>query len=184
MDSSIIAKVCHEANLVICHFNGEDTQKNWNECPQSQRESMVKGVEFRLANPDSTPEDQHNAWMEDKINEGWAFGEVKDVNAKTHPSLVEYSELPESVKIKDNLFQGIVDSLKSFIPKAEPEAPKEEMVDVVVSEEDLANNAGLQEQGVKAGETIQIPKKDFDEAEAKSKKESEKVAKTEAKSGK
>lgn len=177
MDSSIIAKVCHEANLVLCHFNGEDTQKNWNECPQWQRESAVQGVEFRLANPDATPEDQHNSWMAAKEKDGWVFGEVKDANAKTHPCMVPYSELLESQRMKDHLFQGIVDSLKAFIPKPEVEEPKEEMVDVLVTEEMLSENPEMVTDGIKAGDVVQVPKKDFDKAEAKAKKEAEKAAK-------
>lgn len=177
MDSSIIAKVCHEANLVLCHFNGEDTQKNWNECPQWQRESAVQGVEFRLANPDATPEDQHKAWMEAKEKDGWVYGEVKDANAKTHPCMVAYDQLPASQRAKDHLFQGIVDSLKGFIPKPEVEEPKEEMVDVLVTEEMLAENPEMVEAGIKSGETIQVTKAEFDKAEAKAKKAAEKAAK-------
>jgi len=145
MDSSIIAKVCHEANLVICQFNGEDTPKNWNECKHEQRESLVERVESRLANPGSEEPD--------------------------------YDKLPVGQEAKDVLFNAIVDSLKAFIPKPEVEEPKEEMVDVLVTEEMLSENPEMVTDGIKAGDVVQVPKKDFDKAEAKAKKEAEKAAK-------
>lgn len=142
MDSSIIAKVCHEANLVLCHFNGEDTQKNWNECPQDERESFVERVESRISNPESEKPD--------------------------------YDKLPVGQEAKDILFNAIVDGLKALIPASEP---KEEMVDVLVTEEMLAKNPEMVEAGIKSGETIQVTKAEFDKAEAKAKKAAEKAAK-------
>jgi hypothetical protein len=119
MDTSIIAKVCHEANMVICQFNGDYSQKSWNEAEPWQRESAIKGVEFRINNPTATPADQHQAWSDEKIADGWVYGEVKDAVAKTHPCLVPYDQLPVAQQAKDHLFQGIVDSLKGFIKEPE-----------------------------------------------------------------
>jgi hypothetical protein len=50
--------------------------------------------------------------LEDKKKDGWVYGEVKDAEAKTHPCIVPFEELPEFQKKKDALFCAIVDSLK------------------------------------------------------------------------
>lgn len=72
----------------------------------------MKGVEFRLDNPDAGEDTQHNAWMADKVADGWIYGPVKDATAKTHPCLVSFGELPEFQQKKDALFCAIVDALK------------------------------------------------------------------------
>ena len=107
-----IAKACHEANRVWCQANGDDTQKHWQDAEQWQRDSAIAGVEFKLNNPDAGHDAQHNAWMQDKINDGWVYGEVKDAEKKTHPCIVPFDELPEFQQKKDALFCAIVNPLK------------------------------------------------------------------------
>ena len=107
-----IAKVCHQANKAWCETVGDNSQKDWAEAEQWQRDSAIKGVEFKLANPSAGKDAQHNAWMADKINDGWVFGEVKDAEKKTHPCIVPFEQLPEFQQKKDALFCAIVDALK------------------------------------------------------------------------
>jgi hypothetical protein len=71
----------------------------------------VVGVEMHLANPNATPEDSHKSWMDQKLKEGWVFGEAKDGNAKTHPCLVPYEQLPPEQRAKDYLFRGVVHAI-------------------------------------------------------------------------
>lgn len=107
-----IAKVCHQANKAFCEVNKDDTQKDWGEAEAWQRESAIKGVEFRIKNPKAKSDAQHNAWMKDKIENGWIYGKVKDAKKKTHPCLVPFNKLPAFQQQKDILFCAIVDSLK------------------------------------------------------------------------
>ena len=107
-----IAKACHEANRVWCQANGDDSQKHWQEAEQWQRDSAIMGVRFRLSNPWAKEDAQHNSWMMDKAAGGWVYGEVKDADAKTHPCMVPFDELPEFQQKKDRLFCAIVDALK------------------------------------------------------------------------
>lgn len=107
-----IARVCHEANRAWCIANGDNSQKSWEEAEQWQRDSAIKGVIFRFENPDAGEDSQHNAWMADKVNDGWVYGEVKDAEAKTHPCIVPFHELPLFQQQKDKLFCSIVDALK------------------------------------------------------------------------
>lgn len=107
-----IAKACHEANRVWCQANGDFSQEHWQEAEQWQRDSAIVGVKFRVDNPQAKHDSQHNAWMQDKINDGWVFGEVKDAEKKTHPCIVPFEQLPEFQQKKDALFCAIVDALK------------------------------------------------------------------------
>ena len=107
-----IALVCHQANKAWCEANDDNSQKDWHNAEHWQRQSAIKGVEFRLKNPNAGHDAQHNSWLEEKVNDGWVYGETKDAEAKTHPYIVEFDKLPEFQKKKDALFCAIVDSLK------------------------------------------------------------------------
>ena len=107
-----IARVCHQANKAWCEANSDFTQKSWEDAEDWQQNSAIAGVEFRLANPDAKEDAQHNAWMKDKTEDGWVYGEVKDAEKKTHPCIVPFNELPEFQQKKDKLFCAIVDALK------------------------------------------------------------------------
>lgn len=107
-----MAIMCHQANKVWCLLHGDYSQKDWSEAEKWQQESAIVGVKFRLANPSAGKDAQHNAWMQDKISNGWVYGEVKDAVRKTHPCLVPFEKLPEFQQKKDALFCAIVDSLK------------------------------------------------------------------------
>lgn len=121
IDAGVIAKICHQANKALCEQLGDQSQKDWIQAEDWQRESAVKGVEFRIANPDAPNSAQHDAWMADKEKDGWVFGPVKDVEAKTHPCMVPYEKLSEGDKAKDALFSGIV---KALMPKQELDVEK------------------------------------------------------------
>ena len=107
-----IAKTCHEANRVYCAALGDDSQLVWDEAPEWQRESAIDGVNFHLANPDANPGQSHNNWMTYKWADGWRYGEVKDAEAKVHPCIVPFLELPVAQQFKDILFIAVV---RSFI---------------------------------------------------------------------
>jgi hypothetical protein len=111
-DVTFIAKACHEANKAYCESLGDNSQKHWDEAAEWQRESAVKGVLFRLNNPNAPASAQHDSWMQEKVDAGWVYGETKDAEAKTHPCIVPYDQLPEEQRKKDSLFQAIVDALK------------------------------------------------------------------------
>lgn len=107
-----IAKVCHDANRAWCLVNGDPSQETWDRAEKWQRDSAVNGVMFALDNPDAPDSAQHDAWMADKIKDGWVYGAVKDASAKTHPCIVPFDQLPRVQQAKDKLFRAIVNALK------------------------------------------------------------------------
>lgn len=112
LESAEIARVCHEANRGYCQAVGDDSQKSWVDADAWQRESAIKGVEFALANPEAPVSAQHDAWLADKVKDGWIYGTIKNADKKIHPCMVPYDELPEFQKRKDALFRAIVHALK------------------------------------------------------------------------
>lgn len=104
-----IARVCHEANRAWCVANGDTSQPTWDDAPDWQRESAQLGV--RAALKGATPEQSHEGWTRHKLEQGWTYGPVKDPEAKQHPCLVPYDELPEEQRLKDVLFTSIVRAL-------------------------------------------------------------------------
>ncbi|WP_368411379.1 RyR domain-containing protein [Paludisphaera mucosa] len=104
-------KVCHEANKTYCHSIGDNSQLPWEEAAAWQRESAIKGVEYAIANPDAPASAQHEAWLKDKLADGWVYGEVKDAEQKTHPCCVPYEQLPVEQQKKDALFKAVVAAL-------------------------------------------------------------------------
>jgi hypothetical protein len=111
-DVEKIAKTCHEANRALCAAFGDHSQVAWEDAPEWQRVSAVKGVEFNLANPDAPPSGSHDSWLDEKRRTGWTYGPVKDAEAKTHPCFVSYDELPADQKAKDYVFKAIVGALR------------------------------------------------------------------------
>lgn len=106
-----VAKICHEANRAYCEGIGDNSQVSWGDAPEEIRQSAIDGVKFHMAN-DITPEQSHENWLKFKEAEGWVYGEVKDMQKKTHPCMIPYSELPELQKQKDKIFKAIVDCFK------------------------------------------------------------------------
>lgn len=108
MLSSEVAKICHEANKAYCETLGDTSQVPWEDAPEWQRESAIKGVKFCLDNPDAPASANHDSWLEVKRADGWKYGEVKNADKKEHPCFVPYEQLPEAQKAKDHLFKAIV----------------------------------------------------------------------------
>ena len=109
-----IASICHEANREYCRTLGDYSQVAWPMCPEWQRESARKGVIFHLEG-DHGPEASHGNWMKQKVEDGWVYGAKKDPDAKTHPCIVPFKELPLDQQMKDILFRSIVHSFKSIL---------------------------------------------------------------------
>lgn len=112
-DIERIAVVCHEANRVYCLTLGDNSQLTWNDAPDWQRDSIIKGVEFCIANPSAPASANHDAWLEHKASEGWTYDPVKDAVTKTHPCMVSYWLLPVEQRRKDALIKAIVAALNT-----------------------------------------------------------------------
>lgn len=100
------ARAAHEANRAYCIAIGDTSQSSWDDAPEWQKDSVCKGVVGALAG--NTPEQSHESWLAEKVRTGWVYGAVKDPDAKTHPCMVPYAELPPEQRAKDALYLTVV----------------------------------------------------------------------------
>lgn len=106
-----IARVAHEVNRAYCEALGDHSQPVWEDAPDWQRASAIKGVLFHMHNPDAGPEASHECWLAEKERDGWKYGPVKDPKKKEHPCFVPFKELPVEQQAKGYLFRTVVHTL-------------------------------------------------------------------------
>lgn len=106
-----IGRVCHEVNRAYCQALGDDSQPSWEDAPAWQRESARMGVDLHLSG-NFGPEASHISWMQQKLDDGWTYGPVKNPDLKQHPCLVPFDQLPREQQAKDYLFRAVVHALR------------------------------------------------------------------------
>lgn len=106
-----IAQVCYETNRAYCETLGDTSQKPWLIAPDWAVDTVLAGVAFHAEHPDATDADSHNEWLKQKRAEGWTYGDVRDVEAKKHPCMKPFEELPPEQQVKDRLFKAICEAL-------------------------------------------------------------------------
>ena len=104
-----IAEFCHESNRAYCKAIGDPIRSPWGELTDRERQSIMSGVKFRIEHPEANLDAQHIEWSKSMTEQGWVYGEKKDVEKKEHPCLVDWNELPATQKSKDFLFKNNVD---------------------------------------------------------------------------
>ncbi len=102
------AKTAHEVNRVYCVGLGDTSQPFWFAAPQWQRDSATKSAKFTLENPNAGASASHDSWLAEKKAAGWVYGKVKDAEAKTHPCIIPFEDLPIEQQVKDKLFRATV----------------------------------------------------------------------------
>jgi len=102
-----VARVAHEVNRAYCAALGDLSQPAWEDAPEWQQKSAFNGVVLH-ASGDHGPEASHAAWMAEKLADGWGYGPVKDAQAKTHPCIVPFNDLPREQQAKDYIFRAVV----------------------------------------------------------------------------
>lgn len=105
-----IAQVVHEANRALQDIGGDEAPSQPWACETAEtRASAAEGV--RKARAGRTPEQLHRDWAEWKTARGWTYGPDRDPDARTHPCLLPYEDLPEHQRVKDRVFLAIVREL-------------------------------------------------------------------------
>lgn len=108
----LIARVVHAALREYNNFGSfADPLPEWDEAEQWMRESTIASVQATVANPNRSPEAEHQRWCDEKLASGWKWGPIKSEADKRHPCLVPYSELSPFQRKKDALAVAIVRAL-------------------------------------------------------------------------
>jgi hypothetical protein len=98
----LAAQHAHQGNRLWCAAHNHPPIPAWEDATEQDRESTRIGVRGVLAG--NTPRDSHASWLRTRKEQGWVYGEVKDVEKKTHPCLVPYEDLPPDQRAKDTMF--------------------------------------------------------------------------------
>lgn len=114
MKALLIAAVAYAVNVAYAQSLGDDSLPAWSEAPQDHRDRILAGVQMHIDNPDTTPEQAHVQWLAAMTSQGWTHGEVKDVEAKKHPCILPFAELPQAQRSKDSIFRAVVHALKDL----------------------------------------------------------------------
>ena len=109
------ARAAHEANRAWCLAHGDTSQMPWDDAPGWLQDSIRKGV-IGVANGNG-PRESHQSWLDEKAETGWVYGDVKDFEAKTHPCIVPYDDLPPVNHAKDGIFVAVVTSILAAFAK-------------------------------------------------------------------
>ena len=65
----------------------------------------------------SSPRELHEEWVEAYRKNGWRYGPVRDVQARTHPDMVPFEELGELEQDKDMVFFLLCEMARQWIRK-------------------------------------------------------------------
>lgn len=106
-----IARLCHDVNRIYCEAIGDFSHKTWEETPEELQNSVKAGVVNNLLK-DLTPRQSHEEWVKYRSERGWVYGKEKDLEKKTHPCMVDYDDLPQEQKTKDEFFNFICKMFK------------------------------------------------------------------------
>lgn len=107
-----IARICHEANRAVQAAQqapGIPVAAPWDDFPEGERQGVIEGV--KAAQAGARPAALHESWRIHKEDHGWTYGPVKDADARTHPCMVPYHDLPPEQRAKDRMFTAIVQAL-------------------------------------------------------------------------
>lgn len=110
-----IAYVVHEVVRAYVEARG-GYMTPWSDARPGERKAMLHVVRNVRRQPDTPPGERHAAWCDRRRAEGWRWGPVLDIEAKAHPSLMPWPELPEDDRVRECLMIGAVKCLMNPIP--------------------------------------------------------------------
>ncbi len=88
----------------------------WGQRDKAFREQFMRYVDSLCESDEfPTPEAAHDSWWRAYEEMGWVYGPVRDVEAKTHPDMVPFSELEQREQDKDAVFLALVAIARDWI---------------------------------------------------------------------
>lgn len=119
--AQLVAELCHEVNRRYCQSLGDKSQRPWPNTPKNIQASATDGVLVMMDARDQRvpwpPGKSHENWLHFKLADGWTYGPEKDLEAKTHPCMVPYDQLPEEQRLKDTIFISVVNAALDMLER-------------------------------------------------------------------
>lgn len=115
MTVDAIARMVHETNRAFCRAIAEPAPPPWALADDEMHASMRAAVAHALANPQLTPEENHERWRLRRLEAGWRVGPVVDRHLQQHPNLVPYAFLSAAQQAKDRLALAVVRALAPLV---------------------------------------------------------------------
>ena len=109
-----IAQECHAKNNELMMMNGEEQRGSWGTLDRHTKFITLKSVIKALENPNLTAKEMHDEWMNNKIEDGWKFGDVKDAELKTHPLIIDFELMNDVDKMKDQNFIDVCNKYREI----------------------------------------------------------------------
>ena len=63
----------------------------------------------------TSPEREHQSWVQAYVDMGWKYGPVRNQAEKTHPDLLPFADLPKAEQDKDAVFLALCRIARDFI---------------------------------------------------------------------
>lgn len=106
-----IARTVHEALRGWAAAHGQHDIPAWDKAEPWMHAATRDSVRHALEHDAPNGRTQHTQWMDQKRRDGWRYGPVKDADAKTHPLMIPYDDLPDWERRKDQLINALVSAL-------------------------------------------------------------------------
>lgn len=85
----------HQITTIMSH------KATYNYSPSPVDTDNVQLPEELMALAEAISKNVHEVWAQNRMNEGWTYGPVRDDQKRQTPCLVPYEELPEEEKAYD-----------------------------------------------------------------------------------
>ena len=112
-----IARAIYEATRIEANWSKRSiVPEKWEDRDEKFRTQFVEIIDKYLKTDKlPTPSDAHDSWMKSYFDMGWKYGEVRDVDKKTHPDLLPFDELSQDERDKDAIFLAFVWVIKEAL---------------------------------------------------------------------
>lgn len=104
----------------------------WEAADTETVRGLLAEIQALAENPDDTPEKRHAEWVTKQMEAGWTYGPEEDAEGKKNPLIVDYVQLPDFVKERDQVIAAAAQAARKALglvveevpAEVKPEAPK------------------------------------------------------------
>ena len=87
----------------------------WEDVSDHTKNATLEIITRYNEDPSYRAELYHEQWKTDWENAGWTFGKTRNDAKKKHPFLVNYNELPESLRVTNTVTESLILSLLPYL---------------------------------------------------------------------